>query len=88
LFGATKRPDAVIRNKKGKKIKYKINRRPSRVKKLSKSGQYYAKKVEHSKSSVRSKVEHVFVSKNTIPRFAKTNSKIEYDVCVGKPDCG
>jgi len=25
------------------------------VKKLSKSGQYYAKKVEHSKSSVRSK---------------------------------
>jgi IS5 family transposase len=43
LFGATKRPDAVIRNKKGKKIKYKINRRPSRVKKLSKSGQYYEK---------------------------------------------
>ena len=59
-LGATKRPDAIVRNKKGKKIKYKINRRPSQIKNLSKSGQYYTKKVEHSKSSVRSKVEHVF----------------------------
>ena len=59
-LGAAKRPDAILRNKKGKKIKYKINRRPSQVKKLSRSGQYYAQKVEHSKSSVRSKVEHVF----------------------------
>jgi IS5 family transposase len=59
-LGAPKRPDAIVRNKQGKKIKYRINRRPSQVKKLSISGQYYAKKVEHSKSSVRSKVEHVF----------------------------
>ena len=71
-LGATKRPDAVIRNKKGKKIKYKINRRPSRVKKLSKSGQYYAKKVEHSKSSVRSKVEHVFAIVKGQLRYRKT----------------
>ena len=63
---------AVIRNKKGKKIKYKINRRPSRVKKLSKSGQYYAKKVEHSKSSVRSKVEHVFAIVKGQLRYRKT----------------
>ena len=39
-----------------KKIKYRINRRPSQVKKLSKSGQYAAKKAEHTKSSVRAKV--------------------------------
>ena len=59
-LGAEKRDDAIIRNKSGRKIKYKINRRPSQVKKLSKSGQYAAKKAEHAKSSVRAKVEHVF----------------------------
>ena len=36
--------DAVKKNKAGKKIKYNINRRPSSLKKLSRSGQYYAKK--------------------------------------------
>ena len=35
---AGKREDAVVRNKSGRKIKYKINRRPSQIKKLSKSG--------------------------------------------------
>lgn len=59
-IGAETREEAIIRNKSGKKIKYKINRKPSRIKKLSTSGQYYARKAEHRKSSVRSKVEHVF----------------------------
>ena len=59
-LGAGKREDAVVRNKQGKKIKYKLNRRPSQLKTLSKSGQQYAKKAEHKKSSVRAKVEHVF----------------------------
>ena len=59
-LGAGKREDAVVRNKSGRKIKYKINRRPSQMKKLSKSGQYAAKRAEHAKSSVRAKVEHVF----------------------------
>lgn len=59
-LGADKREDAIVKNVKGKKIKYKINRRPSQTKKLSRSGQYYAKKSEHKKSSVRAKVEHVF----------------------------
>ena len=36
-LGAGKREDAVVRNKSGHKIKYKINRRPSQVKKLSRS---------------------------------------------------
>lgn len=59
-IGAEIRAEAIIRNKSGKKIKYKINHRPSSIKKLSTSGQYYARKAEHKKSSVRSKVEHVF----------------------------
>lgn len=59
-LGADKREDAVVRNKNGKKIKYQINRRPSQIKKLSKSGQYAAKHREHEKSSIRTKVEHVF----------------------------
>ena len=59
-LGAGKREDAIVCNKQGKKIKYKLNRRPSQLKKMSKSGQQYAKKAEHKKSSVRAKVEHVF----------------------------
>ncbi len=59
-IGADKRDDAIIHNNKGRKIKHKINRKPSQIKKLSLSGQYAAKKAEHKKTSVRSKVEHVF----------------------------
>ena len=71
-LGADKREDAIIRNKSGQKIKYRINRRPSQIKKLSKSGQYAAKKVEHAKSSVRVKVEHVFGVVKRQLRFRKT----------------
>lgn len=59
-IGAEKREDAVVRNKAGNKIQYRINRRPSQLKTLSKSGKYKAKKRERAKSSVRAKVEHVF----------------------------
>ncbi len=59
-IGADKRDDAIIQNNKGRKIKYKINRKPSQIKKLSPSGQYAAKKAEHKKSSVHVKVEHIF----------------------------
>lgn len=59
-LGAEQREGAIIRNHNGKKIRYKINRRPTSIKKLSASGQRYAKKVEHAKSSVRCHVEHVF----------------------------
>ena len=71
-LGAGKRDDAIIRNKTGRKIKYKINRRPSQVKKLSPSGRYAAKKAEHEKSSVRAKVEHVFGVVKKQLRFRKT----------------
>ena len=70
--GAEKREEAIIRNNKGKKIRYKINRRPSQIKKLSKSGQYKAKKREHAKSSVRCKVEHVFGVVKGLLKFKKT----------------
>ena len=70
--GAEKREDAIIRNNKGKKIRYQINRRPSQIKKLSKSGQYKARKREHAKSSVRAKVEHVFGVVKGLLKFKKT----------------
>lgn len=71
-IGAEKRPDAVKRNKSGRKIKYIINRRPSSIKKLSGSGQYAAKKRERKKSSVRCKVEHVFAVVKRLFRYRKT----------------
>ena len=43
-----------------------------KVIKLSKSGQYAAKKAEHAKSSVRAKVEHVFGVVKKQLRFRKT----------------
>jgi IS5 family transposase len=71
-LGANKREDAIIRNRQGKRIKYKINRRPSQIKKLSSSGQWYAKKAEYKKSSVRAKVEHVFGVVKGLFRYRKT----------------
>ena len=71
-LGAGKREDAIVRNKSSHKIRYKINRRPSQVKKLSKSGRYAAKKAEHAKSSIRAKVEHVFGVVKKQLRFRKT----------------
>ena len=59
-LGAEKREDAITRNKAGKKIRYKTNRRPSQYKKRSVRSQAQIKRREHEKSSVRAKVEHVF----------------------------
>jgi len=71
-IGADKRPEAIKKNKHGKKIKYIINRRPSSINKLSKSGKYAAKKREHEKSSVRCKVEHVFAVVKRLFGYRKT----------------
>ena len=71
-LGAENRDDAIVRNKSGKKIRYEINRRPSQIRKLSKSGQYKAKKREHAKSSIRVKVEHVFGVVKGLLKFKKT----------------
>lgn len=59
-LGAEKREDAVTHNKQGKKIRYKTNRRPSQSKNCSTRSQSQIKRREHEKSSIRSKVEHVF----------------------------
>ena len=71
-IGAQKRPEAITQNKNGKKIKYVICRKPSSIKKLSKSGQYKAKKKERQKSSVRCKVEHVFAVVKRLFGYRKT----------------
>ena len=71
-IGADKRENAIIKNKCGNKIQYKINRRPSQMKKLSKDGQYCAKKIEHQKSSIRAKVEHVFGIVKKLFKYRKT----------------
>lgn len=71
-LGAEKREGAVVRNSQKKKVKYRINRRPSQIQKLSNSGQYAAKKTEHKKSSIRSKVEHVFAVVKGQFRYRKT----------------
>ena len=59
-LGAEKREDAITRNDQGKRIRYKINRRPSQSKNRSARSQGQIKRREHEKSSVRAKVEHVF----------------------------
>ena len=70
--GADKRSEAITRNKSGKKIKYNISRRPSSLKKLSRSGNFQARKREYAKSSVRSKVEHVFAIVKRLFGYRKT----------------
>ncbi len=58
-LGAEKREDAVKKNKNGKRIRYKINRRPSQIAKKSTRSQGQLKRREREKSSIRAKVEHV-----------------------------
>ena len=71
-LGAEKREEAVVRNKKGKKIQYKINRRPSQSKKKSARSKAQIKRREREKSSVRAKVEHVFAVVKNRFRYRKT----------------
>ena len=59
-LGAEKKDDAVLVNNEGHPIRYQINKRPSQLKKASGEKLELLKAIEHAKSSVRSKVEHVF----------------------------
>lgn len=59
-LGAEKREDAVTHNNNGKKIAYRINRRPSQSRHNSTRSKGQIKRREHEKSSIRAKVEHVF----------------------------
>ena len=58
--GAEKREDATTHNTEGKKIRYRINRRPSQSKNKPARSQAQIKRREREKSSVRAKVEHIF----------------------------
>jgi len=71
-LGAESREGAVIKNKSGKHIQYKLNRRPSQIKKGSARSQAQLKRREHEKSSIRSKVEHVFAVVKGLFRYRKT----------------
>ncbi len=71
-LGAEKREDAVTRNKSGKKIRYKINRRPSQSKNNSVRSKGQIKRREREKSSVRAKVEHVFAVVKGLFGYRKT----------------
>ena len=71
-LGAEKRPETPKKNKAGKSVHYKINRRPSQSKKNSARSQAQIKRREHEKSSVRAKVEHVFAVVKLQLRFRKT----------------
>jgi IS5 family transposase len=74
-LGAEKREDAITRNKKGKKIRYKINRRPSQSKQKSARCQGQIRRREREKSSVRAKVEHVFWVVKGLFAYRKTRYK-------------
>lgn len=56
-LGAKKRPETRKKNKAGKSVHYKINRRPSQSKNRSARSQAQIKRCEHEKSSVRAKAE-------------------------------
>jgi IS5 family transposase len=71
-LGAEKREDAVVKNKQGKKIRYKINRRPSQIKNRSLWSQGQLKRREREKSSIRAKVEHAFAVVKGLFRYRKT----------------
>lgn len=71
-LGVEKREDAVLQNKNGEKIKYKINRRPSQSRKRSARSQAQIKRREHEKSSVRAKIEHVFGITKRLFGYRKT----------------
>jgi len=71
-LGTEKREDAVKKNANGKRIRYKINRRPSQIAKKSTRSQGQLKRREHEKSSVRAKVEHVFAVVKSQLRYRKT----------------
>ena len=70
--GAEKRKEAVTRNTKGRKIRYKMNRKPSQYRNKSPRSQAQIKHHERAKSSIRAKVEHVFGVVKKLFKYRKT----------------
>ena len=71
-LGAEKRKDTATHNKQGKKIRYRVKRRPSQSKKQPFRSQARIKRRERGKSSVRAKVEQVFGVGKGLFKFRKT----------------
>ena len=71
-LGAQKREDAIIRNSRGEKIQYKINRRVSQSKNKTSRSAGQIKRREREKSSIRAKVEHVFGIVKNLFGYRKT----------------
>ncbi len=59
-------------NREGNPIQFRINVRRSSLKKLPEAEQEKAREAEHAKSSIRSKVEHVFAVVKGMFRYRKT----------------
>ena len=74
-LGAEKREDAITQNSQGKKIHYKINRRPSHSRNKTFRSQGQIKRREREKSSVRAKAEHVFWVVKGLFGYRKTRYK-------------
>lgn len=74
-LGAQKREDAITHNNQGKKIQYKINRRPSQYKNNSPRSKGQIKRRERENSSIRAKVEHVFGVVKGLFGYRKTRYK-------------
>lgn len=79
-LGTSKRKDAVVRNKSGHKIRYKINRRSSRIRKLSKSDQLcYQKRtckifyLGKSRACICSYKDTIKITEDTISRIGGKN---------------
>lgn len=89
-LGAQKRPEALKKNKAGKRIRYKINRRPSQTKNNSARSKAQIKRREHEKSSVRACCceAAAAIPKDAISRPVKTDHQNEYVVCIGKSYSG
>ena len=74
-LGVDKREDAVTRNKQGRTIRYKVNRRPAQSKKNTVRSKSHIRRREREKSSVRAKVEHVFGVVKGLFRYQKPRFK-------------
>lgn len=71
-LGSETKEDAFVLNDQKQPIRYCINKRPPQLKKATPEEYIRLKEAEHTKSSVRSKVELVFCVIKRIFRFRKT----------------
>lgn len=74
-LGADKHEDAIAHNRNGKSIRYKINSRPSQSRNCTIRSCGQKRRREREKSSVCTKVEHVFDVVKNLFHFRKTRYK-------------